>query len=105
MLKRYQVLLPDWLEDNVKLIVEKFNLSFSEVIRAEICTSILATITKQFPEYKPGISHDEVAKLLTDHSKRNMEKEEIHRYLSKIYFEARKAVEYRLENEKAPKKK
>jgi len=105
VLKRYQVLLPDWLEDNVKLFVEKYDLSFSEVIRAEICSAILATVPKQFPEYKPGITHDEISKILRENSKVNMEREKIHKILSKIYFEARKATEYRLEKEKSYKKK
>jgi hypothetical protein len=35
----------------------------------------------------------------------DIEREEIHRFLSKLYFEARKAVEYRLSKELPPKKK
>lgn len=105
MLKRYQVLLPDWLEDNIKLFVEKYDLSFSEVIRAEICSAILATVPKQFPEFKSGITHDEIVKLLKGNPEGHTDREKIHRILSKIYFEARKAVEYRLEKEKALKKK
>ncbi len=42
MLKRYQVLLPDWLEDYVKLLADKYDLSFSEIIRTIICNWILA---------------------------------------------------------------
>jgi len=30
MLKRYQVLLPDWMEDNIKYYIDKYGLSFSE---------------------------------------------------------------------------
>lgn len=105
MLKRYQVLLPDWLEDNIKLFVEKYDLSFSEVIRAEICSAILAAVPKQFPEFKPGITHDEIVNKMKENIKGNMKREDIHRVLSKIYFEARKAVEYRLEKEKALKSK
>lgn len=100
MLKRYQVLLPDWLEENIKLFADKYDLSFSEIIRAEICIAILATVPRQYPEYKPGITHDEIVKKLRENSEGKMEREEIHRMLSKIYFEARKAVEYRLEKEK-----
>lgn len=100
MLKRYQVLLPDWLEENIKLFADKYDLSFSEIIRAEICIAILATVPRQYPEYKPGIIHDEIVKKLRENSEGKMEREEIHRMLSKIYFEARKAVEYRLEKEK-----
>ena len=47
MLKRYQVLLPDWLEDNIKEIAEIFDLSFSEIIRLELCFAILSS-TKSF---------------------------------------------------------
>ena len=34
-----------------------------------------------------------------------MDKDELYRYMSKIYFEARKEVEYRLSKEKKQKKK
>jgi hypothetical protein len=34
-----------------------------------------------------------------------VEREETHRFLSKMYFEARKAVEYRLSIESTPEKK
>lgn len=44
MLKRYQVLLPDWMEEYIKYLVDKYDLSFSEVIRGEICIAILCTV-------------------------------------------------------------
>lgn len=95
MLKRYQVLLPDWLEDNIKYYIEKYGLSFSEGIRAELCSAILATVQLQFPEYKPGITIEEVISKLKKMNTKKVKKEEIKQLLSKIYFEARKASEYR----------
>jgi len=95
MLKRYQVLLPDWLEDNIKYYIEKYGLSFSEGIRAELCSAILATVQLQFPEYKPGITIEEVISKLKKMNTGKVKKEEIKQLLSKIYFEARKASEYR----------
>ena len=49
MLKRYQVLLPDWLEDYIKIGVKSYGFSFSELIRLEICLSILTQIPAIHP--------------------------------------------------------
>ncbi|MDH5467957.1 MAG: hypothetical protein OEY25_11115 [Candidatus Aminicenantes bacterium] len=103
MLKRYQVLLPDWMEDNIQHYIDKYGLSFSEGIRAELCSAILATVEKQFPEYKPDITIEEIIERLKKMQNRKVEKEEIKQLLSKIYFEARKASEYRHSKEKKKK--
>jgi len=103
MLKRYQVLLPDWMEDNIQYYIDKYGLSFSEGIRAELCSAILATVEKQFPEYKPGITIEEVIDRLKKMQKRKAKKEEIKQLLSLVYFEARKASEYRHSKEKKQK--
>lgn len=103
-MKRYQVLLPDWLEENIKFYVEEYDLSFSEVIRAEICSAILATVPKQFPEYKPGLSHDDMVNLMKQNAQKKLERDDALRWLSKVYFEARKASEYRLKKLKAKRK-
>ncbi len=104
MLKRYQVLLPDWLEDYVKLLADKYDLSFSEVIRAMICNWILASVPSIFPELKLGITPKEIHDMVKAEAQDNMEREDMHRVLSKIYFEARKAAEYRMAQEKKQKK-
>jgi len=105
VLKRYQVLLPDWLEDNIKLFADRYDLSFSEVIRAKICVAILAAMPKVYPEYEPGLTLEEIMNMFTGTNAVKMEREEVHRMLSKIYFEARKAVEYRMVKETGQKKK
>ena len=105
VLKRYQVLLPDWLEDYIKHAVEKYDLSFSEVIRGEFCLAILMIVPHDYPEYKPGITVKEVSELSLKYSKGKMEREEALKIFSKISFEARKAAEYRLKKEKKQKKK
>lgn len=105
MLKRYQVLLPDWLEDYIKFMVDRYDLSFSEVIRVELCIAILNMVPRLFPELKPEIRGEDIAELVKKNLKVEMEQEETHRLMSKIYFEARKAVEYRLKKEKDEKKK
>jgi hypothetical protein len=105
MLKRYQVLLPDWLEDYVKLLVDKYDLSFSEVIRALMCNWILASVPNIYPELKLGITPKDIVEMVKAEAHDNMKREDMHRMLSKIYFESRKAAEYRIAQEKKKKKK
>lgn len=100
MLKRYQVLLPDWMEDNIKYYIDKYGLSFSEGIRAELCSAIIATVQLQFPEYKPDTTLEEIIGKLGKMQNRKIKKEEIKQILSNVYFEARKASEYRHSKEK-----
>ncbi len=105
MLKRYQVLLPDWLEDYVKLLVDKYDLSFSEIIRAIMCNWILASVPNIYPELKLGITPKDIIEMVKAEAQDNMKREDMHRMLSKIYFESRKAAEYRIAQEKKKKKK
>jgi hypothetical protein len=103
MLKRYQVLLPDWLENYIVQIAELYDLSFSEIIRSEICFSILSSTKLLFPEYKMEITPKEVLELSIGQNK--VGEEEKHRLLSKIYFETRKALEYMFPKVKNLKRK
>jgi len=105
VLKRYQVLLPDWLEEYIKYLADKYDLSFSEVIRVEICIAIVGTISKLHPEYKFGITPEEILDMIKKAIQENTESDEQHRILSQIYFETRKAIEYRFSQEKKQKKK
>ena len=105
MLKRYQVLLPDWLEDYHKFLVDRYDLSFSEVLRIALCIEVLTMVPLLCSEYKPGITAEEISKLIERKLNKKMNQDELNRFMSKIYFEARKAVEYRLAKEKKQKKK
>ncbi len=101
---RYQVLLDDWLADYIKFLTEKFDLSTSSVIRTNICVAILYTTQLLYPEFKHTISEKELRELATKEAKDELEEAELHRMLSKVIFEARKAVEFRLAKEKKLKK-
>lgn len=100
MQKRYQVLIPEWLEDYIKLGVKKFGVSFSELLRLEICLSVISTMEALYPAYKTTFSIKEVFQATQRFSKGEMDKEELERFISKVYFEARKAIEFRLSLEK-----
>ena len=99
MLKKHQVLIPDWLEDYIIHIAKKYDLSVSVVIRAEICDAINSQITYFYPDYKPGTSNSELLEAFRSYLGEDFDREEIHRIMSKVCFEARKAVEYRLSRE------
>ena len=105
MLKRYQVLLPDWLGNYLKYIVDKHDISFSEAIRLEVCFSVLSSVTNLYPGYKPGVTPLEILESYKKEAQSGINVAEMHRIMSNIYFEARKAAEYRLDKGKKPEKK
>lgn len=98
MNRKYQVILPDWLEDYIKFLVDKYELNFSEVIRLQICYSVLCLMEKIYPEFESGLSVNDIATIPHEYPE-SQDREDLLRRLSKIYFETRKAVEYRLEKE------
>ncbi len=105
MLKRYQVLLPDWLEDYIKIGVETYGFSFSELIRLEVCYSILTQIPALHPEYKPGMDLQNIIRAINQSTNEGLDKKKYDRFVSQIYFETRKAIEYRKQKLDKPSKK
>jgi len=104
VLKRYQVLIPDWLEEYIKWGVKKYRLSFSELIRLEICQAVITYICERHPEYKSGYTMKDHLKDVSRFEKGEMNPEDLDRIISTIYFEARKAIEYRFAKEKVTEK-
>lgn len=100
MQKRLQVLIPDWLEEYIKWGVKKYKLSFSELIRLEICQAIISYIGERYPEYKPGCTMKDYAEGVKRYEKGEMSHEALEKTINRIYFETRKAIEYRFSKEK-----
>ncbi len=100
MQKRYQVLIPEWLEEYIKWGVQKYGLSFSELIRLEICQAILGYISSRYPEYKTGFKMKDLITGISNFEKGKMDREMLDKTISSIYFETRKAIEYRFSKEK-----
>jgi len=105
MLKRYQVLLTDWQEEYVKFLAERYDLSFSEVIRIVIVLEAILMTGLLYPEYKTGMPIKEVMAKLKKMSNPDRNEAELHKLISAGYFEARKAIEYRMSKEKQKAKK
>lgn len=93
MLKRYQVLINDWLADYVKYFSEKYDLSFSEVIRIMLCLQTGQWVSLVYPNFKFKISLKKIKSQLKKLDKQQTLEEEEHKLISKLYFEARKATD------------
>jgi hypothetical protein len=96
MLKRSQVLLTDWLEDYVRHISERYDYSFSEIIRLSLCILFCEVLSEVHPKHKIGINVKEVVKAFRRIPHNKIAEEKRHQLISKIYFEARKAIEFNL---------
>lgn len=95
MLKRNQILLNDWLVDFIKLQSKKYGLSISEVVRAMLCLEFMKLIKEINPEYKTSFDETKTLKIMKDCMSGDAKsKESLHKYISDVYFEARKAMEY-----------
>jgi hypothetical protein len=104
MYKRCQVLLTDWLQDYIKDAMELNDLSFSEMARIILSEGILHTVTLLYPSYKAGITKQDLAKWIKKGSNPKTTSAEKHKLIAKLYFEARKASEYRIEKTKRTRK-
>jgi hypothetical protein len=105
VLNKYQVLIPDWLEDYIKYLAARYDLTFSEIIRAEVCYAILSHVTHFYPDFKPEISPNDILEWLRPLPEKEPRQKEMHRVFSKIYFETRKAIEHRLSKERKAREK
>ncbi|MBA7652183.1 hypothetical protein ES703_60013 [subsurface metagenome] len=105
MLKRYQVLIDGWIEDYIKFIAEKYDLSSSAVIRIHMALGIIFVRTVTHPEYKLNIGNKEFQEFSQKAPKGEFPEVEVHQLMSKILFETRKLVELRLAEDKEQKKK
>lgn len=105
MFKRYQVLLPIWFDDYVKFKAERYELSISEVIRLEMCFAAICTTKELFPDYHPDKTIKEIFHTIKEYPKGNIEREEFFKLTSQVYFEARKAMDFRFKKERKGKKK
>jgi len=95
MLKRQQVLLEDWMTDHLKETAEKYDLSFSEVLRLTLCIEFIDTTFRLYPKYKSELSKEQLIRTQKKVLKDTQTVEKSHHLMSKIYFEARKALEFR----------
>ena len=95
MLKRCQVLLEDWQLEHLRLVAEKCDFSMSEMLRIVLCEGLLHTCPYLYPECKTKIMEEnEIGKIAIEGCNPATTQERKHQLASKLYFEARKAIEH-----------
>ena len=94
MLKRYQILLTDWLADHLKAISEKYDISISEGVRLMLCLQIPKMVSIAYPKYKVETADRKLVTTIKKAGGDKISREDLHKLLSKIYFEGRKALEF-----------
>ena len=94
MLKREQILLTDWLSDWFHYCSEKYDLSYSELIRITLCLQVGQWVLKEYPRYKFKFSEQKMTKEFNKLLKTGCSQEELHKCFSELYFETRKAIEF-----------
>ncbi len=106
MLKRYQVLLNEWLADGIKFVSQKYDISFSEVIRVILCLEFIQGTSLAYPKYKTKDIDTRIKKIIKGRGKNEpLNSETMHKFFSDIYFETRKALEFMMAQQEKPKKK
>ena len=94
MLKRYQVLINDWLADYYRFVAEKLDFSFSEMVRLVLCKHIMDVTKIAFPKYEGKVDEKIFREIIKNRDiGGSIGIEELHKFMSTLYFEARKAKE------------
>lgn len=106
MLSRQQILLLGWQVDYAKFLSDSYDVSFSEAVRILNSIAIIAVINGLYPDkYKPKLTLKRIINHISQQQQGKMDLEDFHKMISDLYFEARKAVEFRFENKKELKKR
>lgn len=105
MQKRIQAVLPDWMEEYINFIADKYDISISEAIRSQICLGVISMVSEMYPEYDSEFTPRDIYESVAQFNGGTLDREPFLKLLSKTYFEARKAVEFRLKKERSSKGK
>lgn len=100
MLKRVQILLTDWQIEYAKFIAEKYDISISEAVRMNMSYGIFNCVKDIYPDQKSKFNVGDVVKNIKKAASGKMKREALLQSLSKCYFDARKAAEYRIDKER-----
>lgn len=105
MFKRHQVLLSDWQIEYIQDTARRYDQSFSEILRIFLAEGMFYIVSLLCPEYRPKITGKELRDRIIKASQPSTVIGEKHKLVADIYFEARKAVEYRMQQLKKERDK
>jgi len=103
--KKFQVVLPDWMEEYLETIADQFDLTISELLRLELSLGFIFFVDYFYPQFKaPGLDEFGIPRADAVPSPEKLDREKMYKVLSRIYFEARKATDYHLSAQRQGKK-
>jgi hypothetical protein len=96
--------LPDWMEEYLEVVAERYDLTISEILRLELSLAFICFVNHFFPEYKgPSFGDLGIPTAKEAPSLEELDRERMHKILSRFYFEARKSTDYHMKKEKLRK--
>jgi hypothetical protein len=94
------------MEEYLETIASQFDLTISELLRLELSLGFIFFVDYFLPQFKaPSLDEFGIPRADAVPSPEKLDREKMHRVLSRIYFEARKATDYHLNAERKQKKR
>jgi len=104
MSKKFQVVLPDWMEEYLEAVAARYDLTISELLRLELSLAFISFVNHYYSEYKgPTFGDLGIPAAKDAPSLEKIDRERMHKVLSRFYFEARKATDFHMKKEKLRK--
>jgi len=97
MLRRKQVMISDWLDDSIQYVSNRYDISYSEVIRVSVAYFLGGILAEADPKYKMSVSWKDIAKLVEQSWDVKADLEETRQVIYDIYGEAKKILKNRSE--------
>ncbi len=96
MLKRHQVLLEDWQVEYIQVVAKAYDISLSEALRIIFSIGTISATTTVSPEFKSGANKEKIKQGMKACISNKTPIDKKHSWVSALYFEGRKAAEYRI---------
>ena len=101
MSKKFQVVLPDWMEEYLEALSARYDLTISEILRLELSLAFICFVNHYYPEYDgPTFEDLSIPTAKEAPTLEKIDRERMHKILSRFYFEARKSTDYHIKKEK-----
>jgi hypothetical protein len=100
MLRRKQVMISDWLDDFVQYTAQKYDISYSEVLRLGTAYFLADVLSKADPKYKMKVTSKEISKVVYDGLEQCGDVEVTRKLIADIYHESKRILQARIEDVK-----
>lgn len=89
----------EYLEFCLTKYREKYNISYSKLIRIYASTIMIMLTEIRFPAFKPSVASKDILKMMSDCSNSKLTSREFEKAVGKLYAASEEAWEYRKKKE------